>query len=710
MANWRSYIDPSIGDGQNTIDGIIANGATYGLQISDDLSVTGLSTFSDIARFSSTVRLDGQLKDGDNNFGSSGQVLSSDGTDTRWINAGELSAGAASQVAVNDDSNTNAERFITIVDSASGNNSVKTDASLKYNPSTNTITTVNITGNVTGNLTGNVTGNVTGDISGNSGTATILQTSRTIGGVSFNGSAAINLPGVNITGNQNTSGNAATATTLQTARTIGGVSFNGSADINLPGVNQSGNQNTSGNAATATVLETTRAFSISGEITANSINFNGSGNVSLSATVDNNVIDYDNLKASNRTSATNGQYLRKRSGNTGGMTWEDIPVVTGSNLSGNTLSSGIVNSSLTSLGTLGSLSVSGTSSFGNNVDINGNLEFGTNNYKLVNGNVANNLYLITGATGSASSGLSVFNGSSVWRFQLYGSSSAYGFLDGNWNGWDIKKAPNGVFEVDEGSGLQRVWNAGNDGSGSGLDADTLDGTEANAMIRSGAQSSVPSNWHINGYRNGSGTSPRIYFSHASGYGMHINTYNTSNTVYAFELHSNSQVLFQVWNSGRIVSGQNYTFVAGMIVIWNGAANAIPTGWALCDGNNGTPNLVAKFIIGAAGSGSYQPGYTGGEATKTLGTANLPSHTHTSGTLTTSNNTHNHTWDRQDVSIDAGYRPWPANNNDCSRTTANTGDNTHSHTISGNTGDQGGTMGQSFSILPPYYALCYIMKL
>ena len=708
MANWRSYIDPSIGDGQNTIDGIIANGATYGLQISDDLSVTGLSTFSDIARFSSTIRLDGQLRDGDNNFGSSGQVLSSDGTDTRWINAGELSAGAASQVAVNDDSNTNAERFITIVDSASGNNSVKTDASLKYNPSTNTITTVNITGNVTGNLTGNVTGNVTGDISGNSGTATILQTSRTIGGVSFNGSASINLPGVNIAGNQNTSGNAATATTLQTARTIGGVSFNGSADINLPGVNQSGNQNTSGNAATATVLETTRAFSITGEVTANSINFNGSGGVTLSATVDDNVIDYNNLKASNRTSATNGQYLRKRSGNTGGMTWEDIPVVTGNNLTGNTLASGIVNSSLTSLGTLSSLSVSGTSSFGNNVDINGNLEFGTNNYKLLNGNVANNLYLITGA--SSSSGLSAFNSSSQWRWQIYGDGSNYGFLDANWGSWDIKKGINGAFLVDEGSGLQRVWNAGNDGSGSGLDADTLDGTQADAMIRSGAQSSVPSNWHINGYRNGSGTSPRIYFSHASGYGMHINTYNTSNTVYAFELHSNSQVLFQVWNSGRIVSGQNYTFVAGMIVIWNGAANAIPTGWALCDGNNGTPNLVAKFIIGAAGSGSYQPGYTGGEATKTLGTANLPSHTHTSGTLTTSNNTHNHTWDRQDVSIDAGYRPWPANNNDCSRTTANTGDNTHSHTISGNTGDQGGTMGQSFSILPPYYALCYIMKL
>jgi len=400
-------------------------------------------------------------------------------------------------------------------------------------------------------------------------------------------------------------------------------------------------------------------------------------------------------------------YLRKQSGNTGGMTWEDIPVVTGSNLSGNTLASGITASSLTSVGTLNSLSVSGTSSFGNNVDINGNLEFGTNNYKLLNGNNANNLYLITGTTGS--SGLSAFNSSSQWRWQIYGEGSNYGFLDANWGSWDLKKAINGAFYVDEGSGLARVWNSLNDGSGSGLDADTVDGKQANAFISGGAQSSV-SGWHVNGYRNGSGTSPHMYFSHSSGYGMHINTYNTSNTVYAFELHSNSQVLFQVFNSGRIVSGQNYTFVAGMIVIWNGAANAIPTGWALCDGNNGTPNLVAKFIIGAAGSGSYQPGYTGGEATKTLGTANLPSHTHTSGTLTTSNNTHNHTWDRQDVSINAGYRPWPANNNDCSRTTANTGDNTHSHTISGNTGDQGGTMGQSFSILPPYYALCYIMKL
>ena len=56
-----------------------------------------------------------------------------------------------------------------------------------------------------------------------------------------------------------TTGNASTATTLKTARTIGGVSFNGSANINLPGVNTTGNQNTSGNATTATTATQLRA-------------------------------------------------------------------------------------------------------------------------------------------------------------------------------------------------------------------------------------------------------------------------------------------------------------------------------------------------------------------------------------------------------------------------------------------------------------------
>ncbi|MDL8237619.1 phage tail protein, partial [Escherichia coli] len=78
---------------------------------------------------------------------------------------------------------------------------------------------------------------ITGTLTGNADTATKLKTARKIGGVTFDGSADINLPGVNIAGNQNTSGNAATATKLQTARTINGVKFDGSADITLTPAN-----------------------------------------------------------------------------------------------------------------------------------------------------------------------------------------------------------------------------------------------------------------------------------------------------------------------------------------------------------------------------------------------------------------------------------------------------------------------------------------
>ncbi len=72
---------------------------------------------------------------------------------------------------------------------------------------------------------------------GNAVSATKLQTARTIGGVAFDGTANINLPGVNTGGNQSTTGNAATATRLQTARTIAGVSFNGTANIAIPAGN-----------------------------------------------------------------------------------------------------------------------------------------------------------------------------------------------------------------------------------------------------------------------------------------------------------------------------------------------------------------------------------------------------------------------------------------------------------------------------------------
>ena len=85
-----------------------------------------------------------------------------------------------------------------------------------------------------------VTSNLTGDVTGNADTATTLAATKTIGGVAFDGSANINLAGVNTAGNQDTSGNATTATTLATARTLalsgdvsGSVSFDGSANATI---------------------------------------------------------------------------------------------------------------------------------------------------------------------------------------------------------------------------------------------------------------------------------------------------------------------------------------------------------------------------------------------------------------------------------------------------------------------------------------------
>ena len=146
------------------------------------------------------------------------------------------------------------------------------------------------------------------------------------------------------------------------------------------------------------------------------------------------------------------------------------------------------------------------------------------------------------------------------------------------------------------------------------------------------------------------------------------------------------------------------FVQGMIILWYGNTSNIPPGFVLCDGNNGTPNLTDRFVVGAGGA--YSPGATGGSSSVTLSTAQLPSHNH-SASSSVNDPGHFHTWDRQDVIINNGYRPWPASNNDCSRTTANTGTNTTGITVNTTIGSTGS--GQSHENRPPYYALCYIMK-
>jgi hypothetical protein len=103
----------------------------------------------------------------------------------------------------------------------------------------------------------------------------------------------------------NTSGTAATATALATARDIGGVSFDGSADINLPGVNSTGNQDTSGNAATATALETARAIAIAGDVTGTA-NFDGTAGITITVAQAANSVDLGTHTTGNYAASVTG--------------------------------------------------------------------------------------------------------------------------------------------------------------------------------------------------------------------------------------------------------------------------------------------------------------------------------------------------------------------------------------------------------------------
>ena len=187
------------------------------------------------------------------------------------------------------------------------------------------------------------------------------------------------------------------------------------------------------------------------------------------------------------------------------------------------------------------------------------------------------------------------------------------------------------------------------------------------------------------------------------------------------------------------------FVSGMIILWSGNTGNIPTGFVLCDGNNGTPNLTDRFVVGAGAA--YSPGATGGSSSVTLSTSQLPSHNHSfSGSSSHSHtiNNHTHTFSASTnnqgshvhnllynhgafggssgaVTPRSGNTPVVpgisgrvssegGHSHSMSGTTGNPSDrgtNTQTVTISGNTGSTGS--GSSVENRPPYYALCYIMK-
>jgi hypothetical protein len=149
--------------------------------------------------------------------------------------------------------------------------------------------------------------------------------------------------------------------------------------------------------------------------------------------------------------------------------------------------------------------------------------------------------------------------------------------------------------------------------------------------------------------------------------------------------------------------------SGGIIMWSGSIASIPSGWFLCDGANGTPNLRDRFVVGAGTT--YAVGATGGSAN-----AIVVSHTHTAtSTVTDPGHTHlsNVVDDSSTPFVDAqSYSPGGSggiqqgggeSRNFTSRTSSSTTGVTVATTVA-STGSSG-----TNANLPPYYALAYIMK-
>ena len=191
--------------------------------------------------------------------------------------------------------------------------------------------------------------------------------------------------------------------------------------------------------------------------------------------------------------------------------------------------------------------------------------------------------------------------------------------------------------------------------------------------------------------------------------------------------------------------------SGIICLWEGSSASIPTGWTLCDGTDGTPNLVSKFVVGAksaTGDTTYpgvSVGAQGGTAAGQIfnhthsdgnyATNNPGNHTHNDGnygTNATGNHSHGFkaTWRAGDevgwntsnktfVGDNAGTSEWAiynnhsriqsAGNHSHNVTGTSGGGGGHTHNVTGSSGNPNSSVSKTNQNLPPYYALCYIMK-
>ncbi len=139
---------------------------------------------------------------------------------------------------------------------------------------------------------------------------------------------------------------------------------------------------------------------------------------------------------------------------------------------------------------------------------------------------------------------------------------------------------------------------------------------------------------------------------------------------------------------------------GLISMWSGLISEIPDGWVLCDGNNGTPNLKDRFIMGAVTDATINK--TGGQNEVTLTVEQMPSHSHSGSTGIGGSHTHNVTV-VDGVGGSYNHPPLQGSPTRTSQTTNSAGSHSHSLSIN-NTGE-----GQPHENRPAFYKLAFIMK-
>ena len=160
---------------------------------------------------------------------------------------------------------------------------------------------------------------------------------------------------------------------------------------------------------------------------------------------------------------------------------------------------------------------------------------------------------------------------------------------------------------------------------------------------------------------------------------------------------------QIATTAFVTTAVTNGFPSGGIIIWSGSSAAIPSGWYLCDGTNSTPDLRNRFVVGA--TDTYAVGATGGSAN-----AIVVSHTHTAS-VTDPGHTHTLVASANNTEYNLLFDGAPGAQNgrptgsgvsyqDSKITTSTTG-----VSVSNSTTGSSGTNAN----LPPYYALCYIMK-